>query len=107
MAKKLSLRAAAAHILALETALITERAEAEKKLKSALETKQHYVTSSAKHEQEIESIHDILDAIPTAPLRKPTECSYVTRSLSVRLAGYFASRSHPETTCACNKKQTP
>lgn len=41
----------------------------------------------------MEAVHDILDALPNAPTKTASN-GYTNRTLTARLAGYFASTSH-------------
>lgn len=77
-------------------AALSRIAELEKKLKDATDSKDTWYRAANEKCQEIDQIHSILDAIPSAPARlfeTPTSYGQQTRSVLARLAGYFATRS--------------
>lgn len=68
----------------------------EKKLEDATKTKDRYYQERQNSESELEQVHAILDAIPTAPARRfrPEDAySDIERKLPARLAGFFAVRA--------------
>lgn len=67
-------------------------AELEKKLSSETGSRSYYQKQNEEAQRELEAVHDILDALPGAPKRKLDD-GFTSRSLTARLAGFFATRS--------------
>lgn len=70
--------------------------ELEKKLENETKAKDRYYQERRELEAELEQVHAIMDAIPTAPARtfKPEESySTIERKTPARLAAYFAVRA--------------
>lgn len=66
-------------------------AELEKKLADKATESDRWYKSRLERDQEIDSVHSVLDCLPNAPARKMDD-GYSTRPLMARLAGYFATR---------------
>ena len=64
-------------------------AELEKKLADKESSLKYANDGKAAAQAELESVHDILDALPQAPTKK-VEDEYRTRAAATRLAAYFA-----------------
>lgn len=73
-------------------ALAAKLAELEKKLTQETSYKEMYSRRASEADAEVESMHDILDTMQKAPARR-VEGKYRDTSLSVRFAGWLASRA--------------
>ena len=70
--------------------LQSEVAELNKKLASSESTKDVYRTSSTGYQQELNQLHEVLDALPGS-IPKRAEESYQDRSVLTRLAAWLGS----------------